>query len=195
MAHVCSWRHVWTFDNFLRPLIHDPHQLFGPYVRPGMTVMDIGCGAGFATIGLARLVGSDGRVVAVDLQRQMLSMVEKRARRSGLTDRIETRRCQPQSLEVAARFDFINAFWMVHEVPDTPAFFDQVHACLHPDGKFLVTEPKFHVSAAAFARMRASAADAGLIALAQPAIRFSRAVLFGRQNDSGENPQAVCETA
>ena len=42
--HVCPWQIVRLFDNFLRPLVHNPRKLFGPYVRKGMTVLDIGCG-------------------------------------------------------------------------------------------------------------------------------------------------------
>lgn len=195
MSHVCSWRHVRTFDNFLRPLIHNPRKVFGDFARPGMSVMDIGCGAGFAAIGLARLVGPGGRVTAVDLQPEMLAMVEKRARRCGLSDRIRTCLCKPHSLEIDKRFDFINAFWMVHEVPDPQAFFDQVRACLRPDGKFLAVEPKFHVSAGAFARMLDLAGRAGLIELDQPGIRFSRAILWGRNDVPAENPEQPFHSA
>ena len=60
MAHVCSWRFVHTFDNCFRPWFHNTEKLFRTYVKSGMTVMDIGCGAGFASIGLAKLVGAKG---------------------------------------------------------------------------------------------------------------------------------------
>jgi len=50
MSHVCPWWLVFTFDNPLRGLIHDPRRLFGPYLRPGMRALDLGCGRGFATL-------------------------------------------------------------------------------------------------------------------------------------------------
>ena len=47
--------------------------------RPGMTVCDMGCGNGFYTLKLARMVGADGRVYGVDIQPQMLVMLNERA--------------------------------------------------------------------------------------------------------------------
>ena len=75
---VCPWQFAPLMDNFLRPLVHNPRRLFKPYVREGMTVLDVGCGAGFASLGLAELVGEEGLVISADLQPKMLEMVKKR---------------------------------------------------------------------------------------------------------------------
>ena len=131
MAHVCSHKHVWTFDNFLRPLIHNPDKMFSPFVRPGMRVMDVGCGAGFASIGLARLVGDNGKVVAVDVQPEMLAKVSKRAAWAGLGHRIETHLSTADDLGIEGGFEFINAFYMVHEVPDMESFLRQIFLPSH----------------------------------------------------------------
>lgn len=48
-------------------------------IKPGMTVVDFGCGNGFYTLELARLVGPQGRVLAVDIQPEMLRLMEARA--------------------------------------------------------------------------------------------------------------------
>jgi ubiquinone/menaquinone biosynthesis C-methylase UbiE len=48
-------------------------------VRPGMTVCDMGCGNGFYSLWLARLVGPTGRVLAVDIQSEMLRLLQARA--------------------------------------------------------------------------------------------------------------------
>ena len=132
MAHVCSWRHVRTFDNFLRPLIHNPEKLFASYVKPDMTVMDIGCGAGFASLGLARMVGEAGKVFAVDLQPEMLELVKKRAEKAGLLNRITLHHCEAGDFKLNQTFNFVNSFYMVHEVPDPGNFFKQVQELLHP---------------------------------------------------------------
>ena len=50
--------------------------------------MDLGCGMGYFSIGMARLVGGKGKVIAVDLQQKMLDTMVKRASRSGVADRI-----------------------------------------------------------------------------------------------------------
>src|SRR5215472_14125874 len=53
-------------------------------IRPGMRVLDLGCGPGRLTIPIAHRVGEDGEVLAVDLQPAMLSIVERRATGQGL---------------------------------------------------------------------------------------------------------------
>ncbi len=55
-------------------------------VKPGMTVCDIGCGNGYYTLQLAEMVGPTGRVLAVDIQPEMLDMLRKRAAKAGLTN-------------------------------------------------------------------------------------------------------------
>ena len=53
-------------------------------VRPGMTVCDMGCGNGFYTLPLAQLVGPEGKVLAVDIQAEMLRLLQTRAERQDL---------------------------------------------------------------------------------------------------------------
>ena len=50
------------------------------HVKPGQTVCDMGCGNGFYTIRLARQVGERGRVLAVDIQPEMLSLLDKQVK-------------------------------------------------------------------------------------------------------------------
>src|SRR5512136_3069782 len=90
---VCPWWLCYSFDNPLRRLIHDPERLLEPYVKEEMTAVDIGCGMGYFTMGLAKLVGPAGKVFAVDLQDRMLAALIRRARRVRLSDRIVPHRC------------------------------------------------------------------------------------------------------
>ena len=53
-------------------------------IRPGMTVCDLGCGNGFWTLPLARAVGDKGRVLAVDIQREMLQKLRARSAKAKL---------------------------------------------------------------------------------------------------------------
>ena len=57
--------------------------------RTGDVVCDLGCGNGFYTIPLAAMVGAKGRVLAVEIQRQMLAMLKRRAKGKPHSDRIE----------------------------------------------------------------------------------------------------------
>jgi ubiquinone/menaquinone biosynthesis C-methylase UbiE len=159
--------------------VHNPKKMLGAYVRPGMTVMDVGCGMGVFSIGMARLVGAEGRVLAVDLQEPMLRVLRRRAERAGVSERIETVLCGADDLGVSAVVDFVLAFYMVHETPDVRAFLRQLRARLKPEGRLLVAEPTFHVSETLFQETLEAAADAGLAALDRPKIRMSRSALFG----------------
>lgn len=177
-GHVCPWWTIWTFDNPLRRLFHDPVEMLGAWVGPGQAAIDIGCGAGYFTLGLARLVGESGRVTAVDLQPQMLERVRRRVERAGLSGRVRLHRCRPEALDIETAADFILAFWMVHEVGNPEGFFTEVRRLLKPGGRLLVAEPVFHVSASAFETTLQRAAAAGLRSSARPPIRFSRTALF-----------------
>ena len=177
---VCPWQRGRLFDNFLRTLLRNPERLFAPYVRPGMTVMDLGCGAGFASIGLAKLVGQKGLVISADLQPEMLGMVSERAQRSGLSDRIRTHQCQPDRIGIYEQLDFVVAFWMVHEVPDWQGFAKEIHALLKPEGRLFVAEPKMHVSYEDFETTIREAQDIGLAMLERIRVRLSRAAVLSK---------------
>ncbi len=55
-------------------------------IKKGQTICDLGCGNGFYTLELARRVGHDGIVYAVDIQPEMLRMLAHRAAEEGLTN-------------------------------------------------------------------------------------------------------------
>jgi ubiquinone/menaquinone biosynthesis C-methylase UbiE len=177
---VCPWWLCYSFDNPLRRLFHDPEPLLDPYVKSGMTVVDIGCGMGYFTIGLAKLAGPGGTVIAVDLQQRMLDVLEKRSIRAGVADRIVRHRCRKESLGVKGPADFVLAFWMAHEVPDKPRFFHEIFDLLKPGGRLLLAEPKFHVTLQSIERTLAVCRDAGFRILEEPAISLSRAFLLGK---------------
>ena len=104
-AMICPWWLAYPVDHPLRRLVHRPETLYGDHVREGMTVCDLGCGLGFNTMGLAGLVGPDGRVIAVDIQEKMLQAVMRRASRQGLEDRVTCRLAQPHRLGLAEEID------------------------------------------------------------------------------------------
>ena len=176
--HVCPWWCCFTFDNPIRRLFHNPSRIVSPYIRQGNTVIDIGPGMGYFTGAMCKLVGKRGRVIAVDIQQKMLDSLKKRVARQGLADRLKTQLAGPNRFGVADKADFILAFWMVHEVPDKQEFFRQVAHLMKPAGRFLMAEPRLHVSKRAFSDTVHKAAGAGLKVRGNPSIAFSRTVLL-----------------
>lgn len=169
----------------LRRLLQNPSELLAPYVREGMRVLEPGPGMGFFTLDLARLAGESGRIIAVDLQPRMLKGLERRARRQGLDQRIETRVAQPDRLgvaDLAGSLDFILAFAMIHELPSAHDFFAEVAPCLKPNGKLLLAEPAGHVPDAVFEGQIKAAELAGLALTERPKIRRSLTALLERRD-------------
>jgi ubiquinone/menaquinone biosynthesis C-methylase UbiE len=179
-CHVCKWYYAYAFDNPLRRLFYNTNKLFSPYVMTGMTVADIGCGMGYNSIGMARLVGSDGRVIAADLQPEMLRITEKRSRRKGFEHTIETHKCESDRIGIKDKLDFALAFWVTHETPSPKAFISEIRSILKPSGRFLLIEPCHHVSEESFKDYISIAKSVDLILLEEPRIIFSKAALFGR---------------
>ena len=172
---VCPWWIGYLLASPIRRIFHNPAKILAGHVRAGMTVLEPGPGMGFFTVELARLVGSTGRVIAVDIQPRMLEALRRRAAHAGVPDRVETRLSQPDSLglaDLAAKVDFTLAFAMVHEVPSADTFFREVARASKPGARVLLVEPKGHVTASQFEDELRAARDAGFTP--QPAAPVGR---------------------
>jgi ubiquinone/menaquinone biosynthesis C-methylase UbiE len=183
-SHVCPWWFAYTFDNPLRTLFHKPELMFSRYVSEGMTVADIGCGLGYFSIGLARLVRESGKVIAVDIQGEMLDRMVRRASKQEVREIISPVQCGADNIGIDEPLDFALAFWMAHETPDVERFFAQVHSALKPGGLFFITEPKIHVSAEEYRRELEIAGKAGFTVAEEPPVRFSHAALLRKADRS-----------
>jgi ubiquinone/menaquinone biosynthesis C-methylase UbiE len=167
----------------LRKLVENPKRILEPFVREGMTVLEPGCAMGFFTLPMARMVGSEGRVIAVDIQPKMLESLEKRARKAGLRDRIDIRRAGPDSFgieEAAGTVDFCTVIHMAHEVPDQDRLFQEIFAALKPGGRAFLMEPGWHVTEEEFGVSLSAAAAAGLRRIDSPHVQGARKALFER---------------
>ena len=106
-SHVCPHQFAFMLDNWVRKLFQNPSKILRDHVNPGDTAVDIGCGPGFFTIDLAKLVGESGQVIAVDLQEKMLARVSKKAARRGVAGRIGCHRCEADRIGLDQKADFI----------------------------------------------------------------------------------------
>ena len=62
--YVCPAEFASSLDNIFRKLVHNPRKILEPYISKKMHVLDLGCGPGYFSKELARLVGEEGLVIA-----------------------------------------------------------------------------------------------------------------------------------
>jgi ubiquinone/menaquinone biosynthesis C-methylase UbiE len=174
--HVCPWWIGYLLASPLRRLSQKPEEILSHYVKEGMTVLEVGPGMGFFTLPMARLVGSKGKLICVDIQERMIKSLMRRAVRAGLSERIITRLTSGDSLQVndfSNRVDFALLFAVVHEVPDQEKIFREVHATLKDGSLTLISEPAGHVTTNEFARSLEIAMGVGFGVTANPRIKRS----------------------
>ena len=177
---VCPVERAGNLDNRIRRWVQDPRKILGPYVREGMTVLDIGCGPGFFSVEMAQLVGESGRVIAADLQEGMLERLRNKIQGTELEQRITLHQCPDGGIGVSDKVDFVLAFYMVHEIPNQQEFLAEIQSILKPDGQVLIVEPPFHVSKRAFEETIGKARDGGLTPVERPRVFLSKAVTLRR---------------
>ena len=109
-------------------------------VRPGMNVLDAGCGPGRLTIPVADMVGPDGTVTAIDLQLGMLDEAEKRARDAHLSNIHFINAGLGEGKLEHSRFDRAVMITVLGEIPDREAAVKEIFEALKPGGILLIEE-------------------------------------------------------
>lgn len=109
-------------------------------VQPGQSACDFGCGNGYHTLPLATAVGKEGKMLAVDLQPQMLTMLRKRCEQQQL-DNVTyiTATIDDPNLE-AASCDLILLVDVYHELSHPVRVMAQLRRALKPGGRIVLVE-------------------------------------------------------
>ena len=111
-------------------------------VADGSAVADIGAGAGWFTIRLARRVGPNGVVYSQDVQRQMLEAIRRRVAREGLGN-VETRLGAGSSPNLpAGALDAVLVVDVYPEVEDRVTFLRNLASALKPGGRLGIVNYK-----------------------------------------------------
>lgn len=106
----------------------------------GMDVLDAGCGPGRLTIPIAEAIGPDGRVLAVDIQPDMLRRAREKARQARTTNIEFMLTGLGQGSLPHRRFDRAILSSVLGEIPDRLAALQAIHDSLKPGGFLLVNE-------------------------------------------------------
>ncbi|WP_067652050.1 class I SAM-dependent methyltransferase [Nocardia harenae] len=111
-------------------------------VRAGDVVVDIGPGAGSATVALAQAVGEHGRVYAVDLDHSMLAATLAAAEQAGVAGRIRPIRhdIEDGTPPLPERADAVWSSWCVHHTRDWDAAARALLGLLRPGGVLCLAE-------------------------------------------------------
>ncbi len=117
--------------------------LAGLGVAEGMTVLDAGCGPGRVTLHLAKAVGADGKVIAVDLQQGMLDVVQRKAQQKGLAMIAFEKLSLGEGKLAAYQADRAVLAAVLGEIPQQSAALQEVYAALKPGGILAVAETIF----------------------------------------------------
>lgn len=109
-------------------------------IRPGMTVADIGAGNGYYTVRLAERVGTAGRVLAQDIDPEVLQRLGLRVERDRL-DNVSIKLGAPDDPKLPeTSFDRIFLVHMYHEVSEPYAFLWRLRPALRQNGRVIVVD-------------------------------------------------------
>jgi ubiquinone/menaquinone biosynthesis C-methylase UbiE len=149
-------------------------------LRPGLDVLDVGCGPGRLTIPIAHAVGPKGAVTAIDIQEGMLEEAGNRSRSANLTN--------IRFLQIGAgegklehnRFDRAVMVTVLGEIPDRNAALEEIFLAIKPGGSLVIEEtirdPHFQTRGT----VRKLAAAAGFTELEFSGSRFSYTITLGK---------------
>lgn len=141
LAHILNYEDEWL-EGIPESTIESFAGTGNPFslgeIKPGEHVVDIGCGAGIDSLIAARMAGSKGRVVGVDMTPAMLVKARKAANELGL-ENTTFRRGYGEDLPVDdAWADVVISNGVLNLMPDKEAGLKEMERILKPDGRLQI---------------------------------------------------------
>jgi precorrin-6B methylase 2 len=109
-------------------------------IKPGQTIADLGAGSGYYSFRIAPLVGRSGKVLAIDIEPQMLEAIAQRAQREQVSN-VATVRSSARDPNLApGSVDLLFMVDVYHELEYPYEVMTEVRAALKPDGRVALIE-------------------------------------------------------
>jgi ubiquinone/menaquinone biosynthesis C-methylase UbiE len=127
-------------------------------LKPGMRVADVGAGSGLLTVHLARAVKPTGKVVATDIEQEVLNIMEGRLRAAGLLDYVEPHVVEADKPGLGDKpvFDAILLAEVDHYFKDASAWLVEASHALKPGGRIVISNRIYHRSKSMAAAKKAN---------------------------------------
>jgi ubiquinone/menaquinone biosynthesis C-methylase UbiE len=141
IADVMSWQGAeWLFRETRVEEEQPAAMLDALKIPPGSTVADVGAGAGYHSIPLARRVGPEGTVLATDVQPEMIQMLKQRAQAEGVSN-VKPLLCSQRDTKLPdGKVDLVLMVDVYHECTDPESTLLGLHKALRPGGRLVLVE-------------------------------------------------------
>ncbi len=175
---VCPPEKAGGLNSKLRKMVQNPQRILKNYVKPGMKVLDFGCGPGMFAI---ELVDLGAEVIAADLQQEMLDIIKGNISDTSFEKNIKLVKCEQDKINVKDKVDFALAFYVIHEVKDKENLFSQINDIMKDNSKLYIAEPIFHVSKNEFEQTLELAEKQGFKIIKRPKFILSRTAVLEKK--------------
>ena len=143
IAAPMSYRGADWLDRTERETTQKPEYVLDALaVREGQTVADVGCGSGYFTTRIAKRVGPGGRVIATDLQPEMLELLKKKLAAQAITNVVPVLATADDAKLPRGEVDLVLMVDVYHELPKPPVTLAQIKSALAPKGRLALVEYK-----------------------------------------------------
>lgn len=176
----------WLLDNPLTRGMNASLLIRRAGIKPGMRVLDAGCGPGRVTIPAAELAGNEGEVIALDIQPAMLDMARKRAKSAGLNNIRFMLSALGENMLPENRFDRAFLVTVLGEIPDRLSGMQEIAAALKPGGVLSITEILADPHCQSLRAIRELARQVGLVESAVYGNRFTYTINLRKPLASSE---------
>jgi arsenite methyltransferase len=135
LARMLHYAHEWLIgipESSIESFAGTGNPFSSGEILPGEKVVDVGCGAGLDSLIAAKMVGSEGRVIGVDMTPSMLEKARRAAKETGLAN-VEFREGYAEALPVPDGWaDVVISNGVLNLMPDKDAALEEMARVLKP---------------------------------------------------------------